>query len=1190
MLPGAHGRSAAAGVALAITLAHPKRSVVAGQRATLHAMCAALGGCELGDYWTSVHDRDDADVDETVRDPEHLPIDDAGWAVRVLSVAIEPAVHAVIEGMLICLSPALCATHCDVCNEWVGMGNASSEDVLRAVELRLHASTKRATRSVLDCVASFECLSEVATEVAETLGDARELPATVRLEQVARANHDLLEGVREEATQNSSWQVRRPARIALLRAHIASVQAGAQLPIGADDAATGDPTGRRLKEEEARIPTPLTRVQLFMQETTNRTCYMLALKNATGAHDSHVQSTNLWMHLSGGGNDGRGQGRICVDCQFPNFTTSCRGHFAHVGRSLVKLRLQAERPPATSHQERKRRLMDHTRAHLNNVCCAIKDGVEECHEKYCVMHVRNSMKLRATHVARKMTEQEHPSAVEHFGVATQLGLDTVNPSLHHDPSCRVDNATEASRLECMGRSILHHLSARHGLSYENARQKLDEFGVNIGETLAHIARATGNMRAARGQVKSAFFEKQGRDASRAEALMDESRRRTERKAGAGAGAGAGRRLGEEREPFGGHGLGQHALHAGSMRQQMQNASAVMHGAMMAMDRAATASNNRHLREGRQAPQQYQPRPNELQWHTLTHGMPSPITAILAVGAEEGSYASRFGGAIVQLNALRDRVQSSLSTTRRRLSVQHTGRHRQLSPNAAHAEKLYLALEASQASQKAPPLELPTSHSLSWVHELVDWDHTLQEGSRLFGVLRARHAMRAEGAEHAEIVRAHPTGYGHMDDAARSRPSVLGDAMRRLLYRAETSADPPWHAPSVMHRVDRRLQEARGARGAGEDSVAKGSHLRRLGVAFFEATIAAPFAFWDTLMPSGLTAKGSEITFWEATLRYIVSSTVGCYFVAPVKETSKTQGEDGAEGGDALLIARPSEEKLCFPSFPFAFPPIPAFRVATKTEGVDPYALNYMDYCAGDNSAMQQTADVLEALGIDPRSENPLLPNAALLRSAEAVDAVLNAASSGQSDVPNAMNAGRILCSICQLGGLIYFSLLGIIVLVLINLLPAVNFVAQLLFDGCVVVVTAVTEKRRLPAKRSRLAAVAAPFSRGGGGGGGGGSAATSSASVMHGAANVDKVHLTAQQLRAMRRQHAFRFGRADVTSFGYRARQIGRSVVAKFRAVPAESASLLRDDRLCNAGGGGGGPKSPQSPQSPPLEKAAFEP
>jgi hypothetical protein len=292
-LPGASGRSAAASVAVAITLAHPKLSVLAGQRPTLDAACHALGGCEQGDYWTSIHERSDADVNEDTRDPKHLPIDDAGWALQLLSRAIEPAVHSVIEGMLVCLSPALCASHCDVCNEWVGLGNGTAEAVLRETELRLHASTKQASRSVLHCVASFECLSEVATEVAEQLGDARELPATVRMAAVAKANFDLLEGARAEARQNSSWQVRRPARFALLRDHVAAVKAHEQAPLGEDDEVAE--AGRRLAERPPPPPPPLTPIQEMMKVATNETCRQLALKNSTGAHDSHIQATHLWM-------------------------------------------------------------------------------------------------------------------------------------------------------------------------------------------------------------------------------------------------------------------------------------------------------------------------------------------------------------------------------------------------------------------------------------------------------------------------------------------------------------------------------------------------------------------------------------------------------------------------------------------------------------------------------------------------------------------------------------------------------------------------------------------------------------------------------------------------------------------------------------------------------------------------------
>jgi hypothetical protein len=287
---------------------------------------------------------------------------------------------------------------------------------------------------------------------------------------------------------------------------------------------------------------------------------------------------------------------------------------------------------------------------------------------------------------------------------------------------------------------------------------------------------------------------------------------------------------------------------------------------------------------------------------------------------------------------------------------------------------------------------------------VNWDDVFEEGSRLYGIVRNRHQLRETGASHADIVNRHPTGYRYLDDARLSSPSILGDAVRRVLYRKETGADPPWHEPTVLHRVRRRMSERPdGGEGAG-------GHLRRLGVAFFEATIAAPFSFVDTLMPSGVTVGKSEITFWEATLRYIVSSTVGCYFVAPNNDEIDTQGDEGPEGGDRMFVMRPGKEKLCFPAWPFALPQVPEFRVITRTQGVDQYGLNYHDYCHGRGSVTQEAADGLEALGIDPRSENLLAPNVAVLRTAEAVDAILNAATSGSPEVENSMNAGRILCS------------------------------------------------------------------------------------------------------------------------------------------------------------------------------------
>ena len=164
--------------------------------------------------------------------------------------------------------------------------------------------------------------------------------------------------------------------------------------------------------------------------------------------------------------------------------------------------------------------------------------------------------------------------------------------------------------------------------------------------------------------------------------------------------------------------------------------------------------------------------------------------------------SRFGSGIAKLNALRDRVSGALDVHRRRLE-QHEERQRSRRMSDAqtrHADALYEALETEHLGRDHERLQLPREHALSWVHTLVNWEDVFAEGSRLYGIVRARHKLREAGTPHAEIVKQQPTGYHYLDDAHHSSPSILGDAVRRLLYRKETGADPPWHHTSVTHRA------------------------------------------------------------------------------------------------------------------------------------------------------------------------------------------------------------------------------------------------------------------------------------------------------------------------------------------------------------------------------------------------------
>ena len=79
-------------------------------------------------------------------------------------------------------------------------------------------------------------------------------------------------------------------------------------------------------------------------------------------------------------------------------------------------------------------------------------------------------------------------------------------------------------------------------------------------------------------------------------------------------------------------------------------------------------------------------------------------------------------------------------------------------------------------------------------------------------------------------------------------------------------------------------------------------------------------------------------------------------------------------------------------------------------------------CAGTHDgALQQTARFIDSLGFNATSEDTFLPNAAVLRSAEAIDAIANAGRSGVSAESATASAGYTLCAIVQLGGVSAFN-------------------------------------------------------------------------------------------------------------------------------------------------------------------------
>ena len=293
-----------------------------------------------------------ADVDEDTRDPKHLPIDDAGWALQLLSRAIEPAVHAVIEGMLVCLvaravrEPLRRVQRVGGARQRDGRGRAARDGAAAA------RVDRTASRSVLDCVASFECLSRGGDRGGRAAGQTRAtLPATVRMERWPRPTLT--------CSRARAWRPSERERV-VAGAAAGALRAAARARRGAlgarADAAgrgrRGRGGGAAAGRAAAAGPPPLTPIQEMMKAAApTRRAASWRSRTPRGRTTRTSEATHLWMvrplvkpaptHAQrahdtrttpdtrssarstwpAAATTARGQGRICVDCDVRNART-----------------------------------------------------------------------------------------------------------------------------------------------------------------------------------------------------------------------------------------------------------------------------------------------------------------------------------------------------------------------------------------------------------------------------------------------------------------------------------------------------------------------------------------------------------------------------------------------------------------------------------------------------------------------------------------------------------------------------------------------------------------------------------------------------------------------------------------------------------------------------------------------------
>lgn len=98
----------------------------------------------------------------------------------------------------------------------------------------------------------------------------------------------------------------------------------------------------------------------------------------------------------------------------------------------------------------------------------------------------------------------------------------------------------------------------------------------------------------------------------------------------------------------------------------------------------------------------------------------------------------------------------------------------------------------------------------------------------------------------------------------------------------------------------------------------------------------------------------------------------------------------------------------------------------------------------DDGVAQQAARALEQFGINA-TDNSVPGKAAVLRTGEAVDAVNSAIHSANAEIP-LESAGYLICSIVQLGGILYGTLVVVGALVLLSLYPLCNCCGRFFLD------------------------------------------------------------------------------------------------------------------------------------------------
>jgi len=813
------------------------------------------------------------------------------------------------------------------------------------------------------------------------------------------------------------------------------------------------PNRRTMKErdisEDAKIPkipkSSLARLYK-MRNLTMATC-LDEDKDPVAAKDARQAAAMLWAELS---EEESGIG--CTSCMTYK-PVNCTGWFqlSHGMRKghteeLQKQRRKMQEKLDAEQADRKESI----RESIGSGCCRInkKTGEKKCGRQFCEKAIQKAAEKRMAHVLRKL--HERPTSKTNLNINQLVSTDMVNPKLHHDERCKTDAGRDQhGHAECLTSSILKHLGDKHGFSEDDISKKMEKFGLKVSDIVkAHLLHSSSESKKKKEEYKSdlakAHVKGEIRKAEAARRMLSNHveappKRKAPRASWLKKSTRRSRRLSESDEDSDEPLIGVERLalspkdlrlrkkeHEEFVKNQSCAAKGIVRAANLAV--ATTGAQKITMRGLMNAA-----------WESSLASDSSIIGrthSVLSTVGKMGQKASDMANVIKEAKEKMSAPPPPPTLKKRELSEKEH----------AFFEKVEKSAGRQLRGYKVPD---HVQESWGWITEATDWVRWFDEAHRVGRILYQRHDWVHQHAEDTgtlpvgELPQEHKTGYSMLD--INAPPTSMGTLMRSLFTGGQK------HAPHRNLREKRALSDlpraappegyvAKSLIGSFMDAAVNdedpldaawtalhynnhNTRTRRLSEisGWFSQDVTESAADYANMIfgpatgvvPGKVSVPGTDFTDpIRQAGRYIVYDTLLCYMYPPPSVT-------GGPFGDGTPIKIHYSNRACFPMIPYLPPDVPKFNEMFGFD--DTFEWSSIEYNNTCDSAVVKTL-IGPMMGELTGVGFIAAPYGSVLRFAEGIDSIRNLLKSGESGLTQRQRAAALICSIAQLGGVLWMAL------------------------------------------------------------------------------------------------------------------------------------------------------------------------